>query len=97
MTLDLFVFTVILPLLGLSVVLSVVRLLIGPSLADRVVALDLLSLLAIGIITAFALAVEQTEFFDIAIVIALVSFMTTIGFARFLDKRTQARRAHDDG
>ncbi len=95
MTLDGFVFTVILPLLGVSVVLSVVRLMIGPSLADRVVALDLLSLLAIGIVTAFALAVEQIEFFDIAVVIALVSFMTTIGFARFLEKRSDERRADD--
>jgi len=95
MTLELFVFTVILPLLGLSVLLSVVRLLIGPSLADRVVALDMLSLLAIGIVAAFALAVKQTEFFDIAIVIALVAFMTTIGFARFLEMRVEARRSHD--
>ncbi|MBD3222337.1 cation:proton antiporter [bacterium] len=96
MTLDGFVVTVILPLLGVSVVLSVVRLLIGPSLADRVVALDLLSLLGIGIVAAFALAVGQTEFFDIAIVIALVSFMTTIGFARFLEKRSEGRSADDD-
>lgn len=95
MTLDGFVFTVILPLLGVSVLLSVVRLMIGPSLADRVVALDLLSLLAIGIVTAYALAVEQTEFFDIAVVIALVSFMTTIAFARFLEKRTEERSGDD--
>lgn len=88
MTLEGLVVTVILPLLGVSVVLSVVRLLIGPSLADRVVALDLLSLLGIGIAASFALAVDQTEFFDIAIVTALVSFMTTIGFARFLEKRS---------
>ena len=95
MTLESFVVTVILPLLGVSVLLSVVRLLIGPSLADRVVALDLLSLLGIGIVAAFALTVDQTEFFDIAIVIALVSFMTTIGFARFLEQRVDARRSHD--
>ena len=97
MTLESFVVTVILPLLGVSVLLSVVRLLIGPNLADRVVALDLLSLLGIGIVAAFALAVDQTEFFDIAIVIALVSFMTTIGFARFLERRVDARRSHDTG
>jgi len=95
MTLDGFVFAVILPLLGVSVVLTVVRLVIGPTLADRVVALELVNLLAIGIITVFALAVEQTEFFDIAVVIALVSFMATVGFARYLEKRSEERSADD--
>jgi multicomponent Na+:H+ antiporter subunit F len=95
MTLDAFVFTIILPLLGISVVLTVVRLVIGPTLADRVVALELVNLLAIGIITAFALAVEQTEFFDIAVVIALVSFMATVGFARYLERQSEGGRADD--
>ncbi len=89
MTLDSFVFTVILPVICISVVLTVVRMVKGPSLADRVVALELVNLLAIGIITVLALAFEQTEFFDIAVVIALVSFMATVGFARYLDSRSE--------
>lgn len=95
MTLDAFVFTIILPLLGISVVLTVVRMVKGPSLADRVVALELVNLLAIGIITVFALAVEQTEFFDIAVVIALVSFMATVGFARYIERQSE-RESTDD-
>jgi multicomponent Na+:H+ antiporter subunit F len=95
MTLDAFVFTIILPLLGISVVLTVVRMVKGPSLADRVVALELVNLLAIGIITVFALAVDQTEFFDIAVVIALVSFMATVGFARYIERQSE-RESTDD-
>jgi multicomponent Na+:H+ antiporter subunit F len=95
MTLDAFVFTIILPLLGISVVLTVVRMVKGPSLADRVVALELVNLLAIGIITVFALAVDQTEFFDIAVVIALVSFMATVGFARYVERQSE-RESTDD-
>jgi multicomponent Na+:H+ antiporter subunit F len=97
MTLGGFVFALILPLLGVSVVLTVVRLVIGPSVADRVVALELINLLAIGIITAFALAVEQTEFFDIAVVIALASFMATVGFARYLERRSEEGSTDDAG
>jgi len=95
MTLDAFVFTIILPLLGISVVLTVVRMVKGPSLADRVVALELVNLLAIGIITVFALVVEQTEFFDIAVVIALVSFMATVGFARYLERQRERESTND--
>lgn len=95
MTLDAFVITIILPLLGISVVLTVVRMVKGPSLADRVVALELVNLLAIGIITVFALAVDQTEFFDIAVVIALVSFMATVGFARYVERQSE-RESTDD-
>jgi len=95
MTLDAFVFTIILPLLGISVVLTVVRMVKGPSVADRVVALELVNLLAIGIITVFALAVDQTEFFDIAVVIALVSFMATVGFARYVERQSE-RESTDD-
>ncbi len=91
MTLEAFAIYVILPILGISLVLTVIRLFLGPSLADRVVALDLMSMLGISLVTVFSLAFSRTVFFDIAIVIALVSFMTTIAFARFLEKRNQTK------
>lgn len=80
---------VILPVLVLSAALAAVRLFRGPSLPDRVVALDLMSTIGIAIVAVFALAFDRTVFFDIAVVIAMVSFMATVAFAKYMEKRVQ--------
>lgn len=77
----------ILPLLSLAVVMAFVRLARGPSLPDRVVALDLLTTLAIGMIAVYAIAMNQPVLLDVAIVLALLSFLGTVAFARYLEKR----------
>jgi multicomponent Na+:H+ antiporter subunit F len=78
---------VILPLLSVAVILAFVRLVRGPSLPDRVVALDLMSALGIGIIAAYAIATEQPVFLDVASVLALITFLGTVAFAYYLEQR----------
>jgi multicomponent Na+:H+ antiporter subunit F len=78
---------VILPLLSVAVILAFIRLVRGPSLPDRVVALDLMSALGIGIIAAYAIATEQPVFLDVASVLALVTFLGTVAFAYYLEQR----------
>ncbi|MFC0337256.1 multicomponent Na+:H+ antiporter subunit F [Kushneria avicenniae] len=73
-------------ILSVSMVLCFVRMVIGPSLPDRVVALELLSMIIVGIIGIHALQSDETSFLDVAIVVALMSFLATIGFARFLER-----------
>jgi multicomponent Na+:H+ antiporter subunit F len=85
---DLINFT-ILPLLSLSILLAFVRLVRGPSLPDRVVALDLLSMLSIGVTAAYAIATNQPAFLDVASVLALISFLGTVAFAFYLEKRVE--------
>jgi multicomponent Na+:H+ antiporter subunit F len=75
---------------GLGLFLAFVRLALGPSLPDRVVALDLVGTLAVGIIAAYDIATEQPVLLDAATVVALVAFLATVGFARYLE-----RRGHD--
>ncbi|MCX8073695.1 MAG: monovalent cation/H+ antiporter complex subunit F [Candidatus Binatia bacterium] len=77
---------VILPLLSVAVLLTVVRLALGPSFPDRVVALDLLTTIGVGIVTAAALAWQQAALFDVATVLALVSFLATVAFARYVER-----------
>jgi len=78
---------VILPLLSVAVILAFVRLVRGPSLPDRVVALDLMSTLGIGIIATYAIATEQPVFLDVASVLALITFLGTVAFAYYLEQR----------
>jgi multicomponent Na+:H+ antiporter subunit F len=66
---------------------SLVRLVRGPSLPDRVVALDLLATLTIGITAAYAVATGLTAYLDVAVILALVAFLGTVAFAYYLSWR----------
>jgi multicomponent Na+:H+ antiporter subunit F len=67
-------------------VLVAIRLVIGPTLPDRVVALDLLTMLLVAFLTLFALASGIGAYLDVALALALVGFLATIAFANFVDK-----------
>lgn len=74
-------------LMGLGLLLALGRLLLGPGLPDRVVALDLIGALSIGMVTATAVLTNQPVMLRPAIVIALVGFVGTVAFALYLEKR----------
>jgi len=80
-------FTVVMPVLVIAVVLAFVRLVLGPSLPDRVVALDLMTTLGMGVIATYAIVNDDPIFLDVAIVLALVSFLGTIAFAYYVERR----------
>lgn len=77
---------VVLPLLGFTFVLTLVRLVRGPSVPDRVVALDLLATISIGVVAVYGMATDQPAFVDVAIVLALLSFLGTVAFARYVER-----------
>ncbi|HWV02517.1 MAG TPA: monovalent cation/H+ antiporter complex subunit F [Devosia sp.] len=74
-------------LLGVGVALTLWRLVRGPHLADRVLALDMLTMLGIGVIATFAVRTATSLYIDIAITLALLGFVATAAFARFLLER----------
>jgi multicomponent Na+:H+ antiporter subunit F len=79
--------TLALAMAGLAMVLAFVRLVRGPSLPDRVVALDLIGTLAVGVIAAYDILTEQPILLDAATVVALVAFLGTVAFARYIERR----------
>jgi len=74
----------------LAMFLALARLVRGPSLPDRVVALDLITVLAAAMLALDTMATRQTVFIDAAIVLALISFLGTIAFARYLERRARS-------
>jgi multicomponent Na+:H+ antiporter subunit F len=90
MTLSDFVSTasyIALCMIGVAILLAVVRLIRGPSLPDRVVALDLISILVAGMTAIYAIASGQAVFLDVATILALISFLGTVAFARYIEKQ----------
>lgn len=73
--------------LVLAVALTVVRLVRGPHMADRVISLDLMTTLGIGIIATFAIIYDEPVFIDVLIVITLVAFLGTVAFAYYLQRK----------
>ncbi len=73
-------------LLALSTALCFVRLLRGPSLPDRVVALDQIGIHVVGITAVYSIRVDRAVFLDVVVVVALLSFITTLAFARFIEQ-----------
>lgn len=85
-------------LLLLAVVLVIVRLVRGPTLADRILALDLITTLSIALIATFAVRTGFTLYLDIAIALGLLGFLSTVAFARYLLKQaeTHGENAEED-
>jgi len=77
----------ILPVLSLSTVIVFIRFIKGPDIADRVVSLDLMVTIGIGAIAAYSMLSSQSTFLDIAMVVALIGFLTTVAFSYYLEKR----------
>lgn len=82
---------VILTLLALGLVLALIRLARGPRLADRVVALDLMATITVAAAGVYAIGHDQTVFLDVAIVLALISFVGMVGFAVYMSIKTEEK------
>ena len=74
-------------LLALGAGLILLRLVRGPRAPDRVVAIDALTMIAIGVIALLALSAAQPMLLDAAVVLALVSFLGTTAFILMFRRR----------
>ncbi len=73
-------------LLGAALLVALARLVWGPSLPDRVVALELTATLTAGTIVVYAVAAGQPVLLDVAVVIALLGFLGAVAFARYVEQ-----------
>jgi multicomponent Na+:H+ antiporter subunit F len=87
MNLYTYLYYIIIPLLSISGLLVFIRFLIGPSLSDRVVSLDLLITIGIGIIAIYSVVNDKPTFLDIAMILALIAFLGTVAFSYYLEKK----------
>jgi multicomponent Na+:H+ antiporter subunit F len=76
-----------LTIMSLAFVMAFVRLVCGPSLSDRVVALDLMATIGIGFIAVYAVVSDQPVYLDVATVVALVAFLATVAFAFYVRRK----------
>ena len=71
---------------GVALAVAFVRLVKGPALPDRIVAMDLFGMLVVGLIVVFAGSSGVRATLDAAVVIALIGFLCTIGYATYVER-----------
>lgn len=76
----------VLTVLAVAAVLTFVRLVRGPSLPDRVIAIDLIGILIVCGLVVSAGARADQAFLDVAMVLALISFVGTVAYARYVER-----------
>lgn len=81
------VYQIALGMLGASMLVAMMRLVRGPTLADRVIALDLMALFAAGAIAVVAVMTERSSLLMVAVIVALLTFMGTSAFALYLERK----------
>ncbi|MBK3496183.1 Na(+)/H(+) antiporter subunit F1 [Viridibacillus sp. YIM B01967] len=76
----------IIVIVTLSLIGLVYRLVKGPSVPDRVVALDSIGVSIISLIGLFSIFVKTTFYLDIILLLAILSFIGTVAFSKFIEK-----------
>ena len=69
-----------------GMLIAFIRLVLGPTPADRTVALDAMTALAITVITYLAAVLGRIIYLDVALVYALISFIGVVAIARYLER-----------
>jgi multicomponent Na+:H+ antiporter subunit F len=72
--------------LSLALMLTFIRLVRGPSLPDRIVALELTATLVLGVIAIYAIGTDEPALIDVAIALALVVFLGAVALARYAER-----------
>jgi multicomponent Na+:H+ antiporter subunit F len=83
-----FIMSVILPLQTAALFIALLRLAIGPSLPDRFVAFDLISIISIGVIAVYAVAFHSPFLLDAAMILSLVVFLSTAALAFYIRRES---------
>jgi multicomponent Na+:H+ antiporter subunit F len=74
-------------ILSAALALSLARFIIGPTLPDRVIALDSMAMISLGIIALHSIDRNSPDFLDVGILVAFVSFLGTVAFALYIEKK----------
>lgn len=73
-------------LMALGLLFCLIRLVLGRTLVDRIVAIDMMTILAIVLIALYAHVAQRSAYLDVGLVYGLLSFLSVLAIARFVDR-----------
>ncbi|GAB2557205.1 Na(+)/H(+) antiporter subunit F1 [Gracilibacillus alcaliphilus] len=88
--------TLALTLYGIAIAISVIRTIIGPSLPDRIVALDMIGVMLVSCIAIISVSYGTKAFLEVILILAILAFISTIAFSKYIERGTIIDSRRDD-
>ncbi|EGQ25128.1 Na(+)/H(+) antiporter subunit F1 [Mammaliicoccus sciuri] len=87
--------TISVTLFALTILVAVIRIILGPSLPDRVVALDVIGVNLIATIAVVSVMMNTKAFLEAILILGILSFIGTIAFSKFIERGKIVERKRD--
>ncbi|WP_449621646.1 Na(+)/H(+) antiporter subunit F1 [Robertmurraya sp. Marseille-Q9965] len=81
--------------LALAMVALIYRVIKGPSVPDRIIALDAIGINLVAIIALISIELRTNAFLEIILLIGILAFIGTVAFAKYLEKEVLFERERD--
>lgn len=82
-------------LTAIAIVIAVIRIVLGPSLPDRVLALDVIGVNLIASIAIISVMMKTKAFFEVILILGILSFIGTIAYSKFILRGVVVERKRD--
>ena len=82
-------------LFGLAIAITFIRILIGPTFPDRVIAMDVIGVNLISAIAIVSILFSTRAFYDVILVLGILAFISTVSFSKFLERGVIIERKRD--
>lgn len=80
------ILTISLILFGVAIAITFVRIILGPSFPDRVIAMDVIGVNLISVIAIVSILFQTKAFLEVILILGILAFISTIAFSRFLER-----------
>lgn len=78
--------TISLVLFGISIAITFIRIVLGPSFPDRVIAMDVIGVNIISVIAIVSISFNTKAYLDVILILAILAFISTIAFSKFIER-----------
>lgn len=73
-------------LFGIAIAITFIRMILGPTFSDRVIAMDVIGVNLISAIAIISIIFNTKAFLDVILILAILAFISTIAFSKFLER-----------
>ena len=87
--------TTSLVLFSITIAIAVIRIILGPSMPDRVIVLDMIGVNLIAMIAVISVVMNTKAFLEVILILGILSFIGTIAFSKFIERGVIVERKHD--
>lgn len=79
-----------------AIFIALYRIIVGPSMPDRVVALDMIGVNLVSLVAVFSIVLHTHAYLEVILIVGILAFISTVGLARFVERGEIVEHEHDD-